>query len=286
MARTSPWLTAVEEAWGRELEGRDRSALGAAERHWSAFAAQVDADQLGRYCAELLAGGAALHWQDVVLAAACGQGIAGAITVATEVLTRAMRSTLRRRVESEADLAEATQRALTRILTGPTKLREYRGRAPLASWAKVVATRDFLNSLPAQTPLPSDESDRLFATLVAPDRPELEAIRAQASDRFRRALDLAVTALSAEERRLLRARFVEDVDLKALAEQLEVDRATVVRRLARARDRLRHELLQRFEGELGVAPGELESLLGVLRSQPRFDLAGALASLSKSATKG
>lgn len=223
-------------------------------------------------------------WDDLILCACFLGADPQAARLLHERLTAAARAGLGRYCMNAAELAEFTQRTAERVLVdhgGGPKLLEYSGRGPLDAWMRVVAVRTHLNALPGTQVLGSDELERCGAQLLDSADPELDAMRTQARSAFQEALQRATAALEAEERVLLRKRFVSGQELNAIAEQDQVDRATVVRRLARARERLKAKLLEALGSTLGLRATEVQSLLKVLGSNPGLNLEEALRSLGR-----
>ncbi|MBX7100134.1 MAG: sigma-70 family RNA polymerase sigma factor [Myxococcaceae bacterium] len=223
-------------------------------------------------------------WDDLILCVCFLGADPRAAQVLHERLAAAARAGLGRYCLNAAELAEFTQRTAERVLVdrgGGPKLLEYSGRGPLDAWLRVVAVRTHLNALPGTQVLGSDELERCGAQLIDSADPELDAMRTQARSAFQDALQRASGALEPEERVLLRKRFLAGQELNAIAEQDQVDRATVVRRLARARERLKTKLLEALGSSLGLQTTELQSLLKVLGSNPGLNLEEALRSIGR-----
>jgi RNA polymerase sigma-70 factor, ECF subfamily len=73
--------------------------------------------------------------------------------------------------------------------------------------------------------------------------------------------------MPSEQRGLLRLHYVEGVTTEQLAKMRRVGRATVVRRLADARDALVAGVHERIAARTGVDRAELEATLRLVRSQ-------------------
>ncbi|MCA9611101.1 MAG: sigma-70 family RNA polymerase sigma factor, partial [Myxococcales bacterium] len=87
---------------------------------------------------------------------------------------------------------------------------------------------------------------------------------------FREAFEEAVGALSPRERNLLRLHFLRRVTLESLAELYGVHRATIVRHLAKIRERLDAATQAALRDRLGADKREVESVMDLIRS--RFDV--------------
>ena len=123
--------------------------------------------------------------------------------------------------------------------------------------------------LPQQNEHPADAD---------PFDPGLIIDREQARRAFRGAFEGAVQELSSRERALLRLHLLGQVTLEQLATMYGVHRATVVRWLASARERVRDATERRLREALGVRPEELESLLRLAQSRLDVSVGRVLAS--------
>ncbi len=146
----------------------------------------------------------------------------------------------------------------------PPKIAEYDGDGALASWIRVVARRaalDLLRRSPA-----AGREDRAEEQAAKGD-PEADYQQEHYRRAFDEALRGAVTALDPNQRYVLRRHLGEGVTIEALAAELGVHRATVVRRLAAGRSALRWEARRRLQAALGAGDSELASLARMLRSR-------------------
>ena len=82
------------------------------------------------------------------------------------------------------------------------------------------------------------------------EQPSLEIGEHLESGERRTAVRLAMKRLPPQTRMLLYLREVEEVSYKELAEIFEVEMGTIKSRIARARDRLREELMPYIRGEV------------------------------------
>jgi RNA polymerase sigma-70 factor (ECF subfamily) len=87
---------------------------------------------------------------------------------------------------------------------------------------------------------------------------------------FKAALEHALVNLASEQRNLLRLHFVDGLRLEDLARLFHVDRSTVVRRIAAAREAIVDEAKRLLQERLDIDAAEFESLIGLVRS--RLDL--------------
>lgn len=201
---------------------------------------------------------------DLYLAVACAEDVPGAV----EVFRGAVLSRVPAYVGSRAPGDEVEQLVAIRLLVAepgsPRRIFEYTGKGPLGAWVRVVATRIGLNLKRRKEPR---DDDALMPLGAAPDV-DISRFRHQAE--FKRAFEHALAQLSTDDRLLLRLHAIERARGEELARLLEVDRSTIMRRLARARERLFEGTRAALMTELRLSAEEFESLVRDVRSQ--FDL--------------
>jgi RNA polymerase sigma-70 factor (ECF subfamily) len=214
---------------------------------------------------------------DLVLCCACLGGVAGA---AEELALRHLAQTgvyLARLRASPDEIAEVRQQLAVRLLTGERRaLRGYSGRGPLGAWVRVAAVRTALVLRRGGARRRTWE-EAAESRLSAEDG-ELRLLKEHYREPVRRAFAEAAAALPAEQRLLLRLHYVEGMTTAALATMHGVGRATLVRRLADARIALVEGTGARLRRALGVADGEWESVLRLVRSQLELGLSSLLRS--------
>jgi RNA polymerase sigma-70 factor (ECF subfamily) len=177
--------------------------------------------------------------------------------------------TLARLRLSDSQLDEVKQHVREKLLVG-MRVEEYAGQGRLSGLLQVVATREALTlfrKLQRQVAL----DDRGLADPIA-ERwdPGLEMLKGRARDAFRDAFEQAVKRLEPRERNLLRLHLLGGVTLEQLAKLHSVHRATVVRWLAAARERVLSETRAKLGQELELSGAELESVMNA--AQSRLDL--------------
>ncbi len=167
---------------------------------------------------------------------------------------------------------EVAQRLNTRLLVGgdgePHLLR-YSGRGPLRAWLRVAALRTGLDLLRRQRREQTLE-ERVFQAAPEAADPELRFLKAHYTDRFKRALGAALETLSERDRRLLKLRILDDLNIDEIGALHGVHRATAARWLEAAREGLGKAVRRQLERELAVDRGDLDSILRLIRS--RIDL--------------
>ncbi len=211
---------------------------------------------------------------DLYLACACAEGVPAAATVLDRQYRAQVGAYLAGMRPTAAFVEDVAQAVLERLLVAepgaPRRIAEYSGRGALGSWLRVVTVRLALDlrrrrteELVAEAPEPSP------ADLAATDA-ELDLLKRRYAGELNAAFRLAVSALTGEQRRLLRAHFVEGATLEQLAGTSGVHRATVARWIAAARQEILAGARRQLGERLRVRPAELASLLGVMQS--RLDL--------------
>ncbi len=247
----------------------------------------VPAEAYVRYVAERAPSGPAsrlsdLHAADLYLACACAAGDDKAIAALERHHLGDLVSVLARCGVEYTIADEAVQAIRRRLFVADdgkrTKIAEYGGRGPLGGWLHVAATRTAQN-------LRRDEATRAAvheavppASLPAID-PELSVIQRRYGNTFSSAFRDAFDALTPEERSVMRLFFVDGLNLDRIGDALGLSRATVGRRMIRARERLLEETLRLLGDRLRATPTELESLLAVVRSKLEISLAALLEPL-------
>lgn len=208
---------------------------------------------------------ASKHADDLTLVQACLAGTASALE--------------RFHARHEADIDVALQRlgldagtagdvkstVLEKLFAPPQpKLARYTGQGPLGAWVKAVATREAM-SVQRTAARRRDLLDAAGDALTPMD-PELAFLKRHYRDAFREAFHAALEALDAEDKLLLRYRFIDGLTLPQLAAACGVHRATAARRLATLRTRLFDGTRQHMTDHLEVPAEELESIFRLIQS--------------------
>lgn len=204
---------------------------------------------------------------DLWLTFACARDVPGALAaIERDYLTPLAHALSRREPPHEVEdaLAQLRERLFVPGARG-ARIADYAGRGPLAAWLKIAALRTLANLRRARHPAPP--SDAGLSDSLALATPELALLKAQDRAALATALRDAFTALTPDERNLLRLHFVEGLGLDKLARLYGLHRATCARRLAAARGRLRERALAHVRERLGLSGAALQSWVGLLRSQ-------------------
>ncbi|MEQ9495369.1 MAG: hypothetical protein RIT81_00890 [Deltaproteobacteria bacterium] len=223
-----------------------------------------------------------IYAEDLYLAAACVDGHPEAIAAFEGELLPLVARALRPMRGAPDDVEEVLQALRAKVLVdggdGTPKLAAYAGRGPLAAWLRITGVRLYLELLRQRGRQPLADDDALADGLVAagPD-PALALIQRTYRADFERAFDEAIAELSAQDKNLLRYRFVDALSMAAICKITQQHRATVHRKLASVCAKLAHRIDQLLSGRLGVPRHELESIRRLIRSQLSLSLARRLA---------
>lgn len=223
-----------------------------------------------------LAALAALHAGDVYLAIACSRGVPAALGAFEKRYIAEVPAFLSGLTDGAALSDEVAQKLRERLLVGdgqrPPQIAGYSGRGTLASWLRVAALRTASNLRRDEKAEPGSASPRDAPETITSADPELSFLKERYRGAFEEALRDAFAALDPEERTLLRMRFLDGLNIDRLSAFFQIHRATAARRLAGARERLLAATMELLRGRLGVRGPELDSLLGLVRSQLQLSL--------------
>ncbi len=172
------------------------------------------------------------HAADFFLAVACAEGVRGAADAFRRSVLVHVGSYVGSRAPAEDVEQLVAMRLLTQDVGARPKIAEYSGTGSLGAWVRVVATRIALNLRRGQE---ARDDSALIPLGVAP---EVDFSRFRYRVEFKAAFESALAALSPDERFLLRLHTLDRMRGEDIARLLDVDRSTIMRRLARARERL------------------------------------------------
>lgn len=254
----SPWYrseVALNEVWeeGRRAHPGIDLALAELERHLAER--PVDERPVA-------------HPADLYLACACLVGVAGAVERFQATYLERVPAYLGTLARGRDFVAEVQQALAIRLLVGhdgKPRLADYAGRGSLEGWVRIAATRLAIDLLRV------DESRENLAAaveeqLVEGDH-ELGHLRTAYRGPFREAFAQALGEIEGAQRSLLRLHYVEGMTTAALAGLHKVSRATIIRRVAGAREAILALMGTKLRERLGLQGEELDSLLRLMRSQ-------------------
>jgi RNA polymerase sigma-70 factor, ECF subfamily len=262
-----------------ELEALLAGQLAEAEARWPEVS--VDrrrfvthwAAQLGR-AGDVGAALEQLHLSDLYLAFACAEGDTCALRSFGTLLS-SVAGAVRSVDGAPSFVDEILQRLRTRVLVPEdgrsARILDYAGRGSLENWLRAGALRLALNARRDARRGPEPLPD---ASLWEPAAPTvertLELLRGQYAAEFGSALRDAFGSLEPGERNVLRMHFLEGLSLNQIAAMYQVNKSTISRRMAKARETLLERTRAQLERALALPAKELDSLLEQLG--PRLDL--------------
>lgn len=221
-----------------------------------------------------------LHLRDLALAQACARGDEAAWAAFLEEFRGPMRQAaiaITRSSSDGEDLADSLYSELFGLTEREGRrwspLASYSGRGSLMGWLRATLAQrhvDRHRMVHRETALEGDE----IAGVLSVPAPEPETLA-----RLSRALAATLRALSAEERLLLSAYFLDGRTLLELARLLRVHEATMSRRIRRLTDDVHRRLLKQLEADgmsrraaqeaLGTDPRDLTvNLRNLLQTSP------------------
>ena len=208
------------------------------------------------------------HVEDMYLACGCARGDRAALaTLETVALPSVMRAV------AQLGAEEVIQALRAQMLVGPTPgISAYDGRAPLAIWLRVCATRIGLRHTARENRNEPLDDERLDALAPGVPDPELAYLQRHYGAQFRSAFADAVAALTPRERNLLRHAVIDGLGIDQIAAIYHVHRATAARQLKQVRTALVANTRERMRLALGIGETELDSIFRVLVSMAGLTL--------------
>jgi len=217
---------------------------------------------------------AGLHWEDLYLACACAQNQPRALQAFDASLMPAAATVVSRIDRSGAFADEVCQKLREKLFMAQgqrrPKICEYSGRGSLVSWLRTVALRIALDA--RQIAVPSSGEDDALADLPAEGDLELDLIKARYRAEFKAAFQSAFATLSSRDRNVMRLNLLDGLNIDQIGSMYSAHRATVARWIALAREKLDEGTRALLADKLRVAPAELDSLVGLVRSQLEVSL--------------
>lgn len=207
---------------------------------------------------------------DLYLACACVERLPAAVAEFMSKYGERIPVFLRRLSGNRDLVAEVRQIIVTRCIVGegtnPPALANYSATGSLEGWVRATAVREAL----ALNRRAEREMDNVAAVLEARatwvDR-EISLFKQMYREPVSRAFVAACTEMAAEERALLRLHYVEGVTTANLANIYGISRATLIRRLAAARESLVERVKASLKRAAGVADQDFDSVLRLVKSQ-------------------
>jgi RNA polymerase sigma-70 factor (ECF subfamily) len=217
-----------------------------------------------------------VHFDDLYLAIACGDGSPAALALFDERLLAPIPGYLGRVGVTPGFADEVRQAVRMRLFVGDKpKIASYAGTGPLGAWVRVVTIRCARDLQRTAHPEASFDEGNAVAS-PRPD-PELDYLKVRYGEEFRAAFAEVLAGLEARERNLLRLHFLDGLTVEAIGGLFGVNKSTVSRRLAQSRERILIETRRILEERLGVGASELSSLFRLVESRVEVSLRSLLA---------
>jgi RNA polymerase sigma-70 factor, ECF subfamily len=239
----------------------------------SAFAAHLEQVATEANSAERIS---VLSGEGLYLAVACLHGVAGSQGAFEAAHFGAIARALSKMNAGNTFTDEVLQHLRVRLFSDPRLLLTYTGRGAIGSWLKVIALRDAQRIRNKHAPGHSADEEQLLE-LPSPDAdPELRFLKMQYRRDFKEAFAGALQSLDARQRSVLKMSFVEGLSIDEIGKVYDVHRATAARWIATAREQLVEQTRAQLAGRLGLARSELDSLIGLVRSNLSISLGAGL----------
>jgi RNA polymerase sigma-70 factor (ECF subfamily) len=221
---------------------------------------------------------------ELALAWACARGDPEALRRFRDAHFQRLRMAASRAgaVGMEDDVA---QRVMARLLVPDGErapaIEKYAGRGSLDAWLEVTAMREARNAIRglayAREVARPEDADRLVDGAIDTSAdPELESIKRSYRGHFKHAFEHAFSSLDARARTILRLEHLDGLDGARIAALYGVNKATVSRWRASARELLLHATRRIVQNEMHLTPTEFESVMRLIQSQLHVSLARVL----------
>ena len=251
------------------------------QRHWPRV--RLEFEQFALHCSRVL-GDERDDMQrdaaDLFLCCACAALEPEALLAfESEVLGAAKAAILRVNHNAEF-LQETLQEVRQRLLTGPeARVNQYSGRGPLKAWVRVAATRVALDGIRGRGLVAAREVELSESLEAAEQSPEELFTKKRYGHVFQEALRDAVSALTAQERNVLRMHVAGRCSIDEIGRAYNVHRATAARWIDRSKTRI-YESVQRKLGNqhAKLTTSEFRSLARLMGGELELNLTAASTS--------
>jgi RNA polymerase sigma-70 factor, ECF subfamily len=259
------------------IEDQLRTAIARAEAAWPEV--RIAHERFVRFLAARLGDDAsarlaALETDDLYLACGCIDRDPGALRAFDRAYVPAIERAVVSTGATPVEVADLRQIVRIRLLvptateTGdaPPRLAGYTGRGSLASWIRVVATREAARLLGRERREVAADDNAMLGMITPEDDAEIAYLKRLYRAEFKAAFQAAVSSLSDRERMLLQQHVIDGLGIDQLAAFYRVHRTTTARWLEAARRevlaRTRKELIRRLE----LSRDELDSIMRLIIS--------------------
>ncbi len=233
--------------------------------------------QLGKRIAKaesVLAALTELRTSDLYVAQAAAEGDAKAVALILEKTRADVQKSLTSMRLDSVSLDEVLQKLHARVFIAekgaPPRIATFTGTGSLAAWLSAAATRIAIDLKRANSDTAEELDDRLSAMVAEGNDAELTFLKERYRREFREAFQATFNGLTQDERHLLRMTFLDGLTIDELSPMLGVHRATVARRIAKARDDLSNGTRKKLREKFKLTGSELDSLMRLVTSA--FDI--------------
>jgi RNA polymerase sigma-70 factor (ECF subfamily) len=250
--------------------------VAAATRAWPTIV--VTRERFVGYLTERLPGDAVnrdealrrMHTSDLYLACACVDRDPHALKAfEAHCLPAAERALTKLGLDQDAR-AEVKQRLWLALFLedrAPARMTSFQGRGDLCGWIRVMAVHEGLAVLRRMRRQTSSGDDPVMDAVAAGDDPEVAYLKRTYRHAFRLAFADALQRSSERDRLLLRQRFIDGLDVIAIARLHRVHRGTAASWLEQARRSVLAATRAALGNRLAVPLAEIDSILRLIGSQ-------------------
>jgi RNA polymerase sigma-70 factor, ECF subfamily len=207
---------------------------------------------------------------DMFLACACVERIPTAVAEFLAIFGQRIPLYLGKLARNADLVEEVRQIVVTRSLIGdagkPPGLVGYSAKGSLEGWLRATAVREALAINRASDRNVADSHSVLEAQVPWVDH-EISLFKQIYREPVSKAFATACANLDPQERALLRLHYVDGVTTAKLAAMFHISRATLIRRLAAARESLIERVKTQLKVASGVADADFNSVLRLVKSQ-------------------
>jgi RNA polymerase sigma-70 factor (ECF subfamily) len=213
----------------------------------------------------------ALRAEDLYLACACAQKEPRAIAAFEGKYLPEVPSYVGQIDRTPAFVDEVSQQLREKLFVAADgarpKICDYTGKGPLGAWLRVVAVRIALNLRRRPKQTVEAEGDNAPVLRSPNPDPELDYLKTRYKKEFKEAFQATLAELSGDERSVLKMHYIDGLNIDEIGTAYRVHRSTVARWLASSRDKIMEETKKRLTDRLKIQGSEVESIIGLVRSQ-------------------
>ncbi|HEY6176314.1 MAG TPA: hypothetical protein VIX73_17785 [Kofleriaceae bacterium] len=221
------------------------------------------------------------HAADLYLACGCALRMPGAVRSFEAMLRSEIGDALRHMNLQSAVIEDVYQTTLERVIVGEPgrapRIADYAGHGALRGWTRVVVTRIALDALRSRKPEVPLENAIVDPPAGDASNPEMSCWKDSFCPSVKTAFDRAMQSLTAEERLLLRQRFVDGLSMGQLATLYRKHRITMLRRVNGILNSVRIRMQAILERDLGCGSCTAVSIVNLALSRANLSVLRYLA---------